>query len=73
MYVGIRLRQSQLWFLNFYIPRLTLNKSQYKRIADAKEKLSCTSRFFSFYQQIRLKFEEETSEMLRLEHGSLWC
>ena len=26
-----------------------------------------------FYQQIGLKFEEETSEMLRLEHGSLWC
>ena len=28
-----------------------------------------------FYQQIRLKFEEETSEMLRvrLEHGSVWC
>ena len=49
MYVGIRLRQSQLWFLNFYIPRLTLNKSQYKRIADAKEKLSCTSRFFFLF------------------------
>ena len=27
----------------------------------------------SFYQQIGLKFEEETSEMLRLEHGSVWC
>ena len=26
-----------------------------------------------FYQQIGLKFEEETSEMLRLEHDSLWC
>ena len=26
-----------------------------------------------FYQQIGLKFEEETSEMLRLEHGSVWC
>jgi hypothetical protein len=26
-----------------------------------------------FYQQIGLKFEEETSEMLRLEHGSAWC
>jgi len=22
---------------------------------------------------IGLKFEEETSEMLRLEHGSVWC
>ena len=27
----------------------------------------------SFYQQIGLKFDEETSEMLRLEHGSVWC
>ena len=27
----------------------------------------------SFYQQIGLKFEEETSEVLRLEHGSVWC
>ena len=27
----------------------------------------------SFYQQIGLKFEEEASEMLRLEHGSVWC
>jgi len=27
----------------------------------------------NFYQQIGLKFEEETSEMLRLEHGSVWC
>ena len=26
-----------------------------------------------FYQQIGLKFEEETSEVLRLEHGSVWC
>ena len=27
----------------------------------------------SFYQQIGLKFEEETSEMLRLEHGNIRC
>jgi hypothetical protein len=27
----------------------------------------------SFYQQIGLKFEEETSEMLSLGHGSVWC
>ena len=27
----------------------------------------------TFYQQIGLKFEEETSEMLRLEHGCVWC
>ena len=26
-----------------------------------------------FYQQIGLKFEEETSEMLRLEKVSVWC
>jgi len=26
-----------------------------------------------FFQQIGLKFEEETSEMLRFEHGSVWC
>ena len=26
-----------------------------------------------FYQQIGLKFEEETSEVLRLEHSSVWC
>ena len=25
------------------------------------------------YQQIGLKFGEETSEMLRLEHGYVWC
>jgi hypothetical protein len=27
----------------------------------------------SFYQQIGLKFEEETSKMLYLEHGFVWC
>ena len=27
----------------------------------------------SLYQQIGLKFEEETSKMLHLEHGFLWC
>ena len=27
----------------------------------------------SFYLQIGLKFEEETSKMLHLEHGFLWC
>jgi len=26
-----------------------------------------------FYQQIGLKFEEETSKMLHLEHGFVWC
>jgi hypothetical protein len=27
----------------------------------------------SLYQQTGLKFEEETSKMLHLEHGFLWC
>jgi hypothetical protein len=27
----------------------------------------------SFYQQIGLNFEEETSEMLHLKHGFVWC
>ena len=26
----------------------------------------------SFYQQIGLKFEEETNKMLHLEHGFVW-
>ena len=26
-----------------------------------------------FYQQIGLKFEEETNKMLHLEHGFVWC
>ena len=27
----------------------------------------------SLYRQIALKFEEETSKMLHLEHGFVWC
>jgi hypothetical protein len=27
----------------------------------------------SFHEQIGLKFKEETSEMLHLEHGFVWC
>ena len=27
----------------------------------------------SLYQQIGLKFEVETSKMLHLEHGFVWC
>ena len=27
----------------------------------------------SLYQQIGLKFEEETSKMVNLEHGFVWC
>ena len=26
-----------------------------------------------FTSKLDLKFQEETSEMLRLEHGSVWC
>jgi len=26
-----------------------------------------------FYQHIGLKFEEETTKMLHLEHGFVWC
>ena len=27
----------------------------------------------TFYQEIGLKFEEETNKMLHLEHGFVWC
>jgi len=27
----------------------------------------------TFYQQIGLKFGEETNKMLHLEHGFVWC
>jgi len=33
----------------------------------------CNYTYSSIYQQIGLKFEEEPSEMLRLEHGSVRC
>ena len=29
--------------------------------------------FILFYQHTGLKFEEETSKMLHLEHGFVWC
>jgi hypothetical protein len=35
------------------------------------QKLHLTRRIF--YQQIGLTFEEETSEMLHLERGFVWC
>ena len=41
------------------------------RIVMAKAAFNKKKNFF--YQQIGLKFEEETSETLRLEHGSVWC
>jgi len=37
------------------------------------KKLHLTRRRIFLPEQIGLKFEEETSEMLRLEHGSVWC
>jgi len=36
------------------------------------QKLHSTGRRH-FYQQIGLKFEEETSKKLHLEHGFVWC
>ena len=41
------------------------------RIAMAKAAFSKKKTFF--YQQTGLKFEEETSKMLHLEHGFIWC
>ena len=40
------------------------------RIAMAKAAFSNKK---TFYQQIGLKFEEETNKMLHLEHGFVWC
>ena len=40
------------------------------RIAMAKAAFNKTR---TFYQQIGLKFEEETNKMLHLEHGFVWC
>jgi hypothetical protein len=36
------------------------------------QKLNLTRRRI-FFQQVGLKFEEESSEMLHLEHGFVWC
>jgi len=36
------------------------------------QKLHSTKRRL-FYQHTGLKFEEETSKMLHLEHGFVWC
>ena len=41
------------------------------RIAMAKAAFSKKKTIF--YQQIGLKFEEETNKMLHLEHGFVWC
>ena len=41
------------------------------RIAMAKAAFSKKKTLF--YQQIGLKFEEETKKMLHLEHGFVWC
>ena len=40
------------------------------RIAMAKAAISKKK---TFYQQIGLKFEEETNKMLHSEHGFVWC
>ena len=41
------------------------------RIAMAKAAFSKKKTLF--YQQIGLKFEEQTNKMLHLEHGFVWC
>ena len=41
------------------------------RIAMAKAAFNKKKKLF--YQQTGLKFEEETSEMLHLERGFVWC
>jgi len=47
------------------------------RTREIKSRIAMTKAAFSkkktFYQQIGLKFEEETNKMLRLEHGFVWC
>ena len=40
------------------------------RIAMAK---AAFTKKTTLYQQIGLKFEEETNKMLHLEHGFVWC
>ena len=42
-------------------------------IQDSRGKSCVQQEEDSFYQHIGLKFEEETSKMLYLEHGFLWC
>jgi hypothetical protein len=37
------------------------------------QKLNLTRRRIFFFQQIGLKFKEESSEMLHLEYGFVWC
>ena len=37
------------------------------------QKLHSTREEDSFYEQTGLKFEDETSKMLHLEHGFVWC
>ena len=41
------------------------------RIAMAKAAFNKKKNLFT--SKLRLNFEEETSEVLRLEHGSVWC
>ena len=44
---------------------------------DIKSRIVMAKAAFSkkktLYQQIGLKFEEETNKMLHLEHGFVWC
>jgi hypothetical protein len=40
---------------------------------EIKSRIAIQQEEDSFYQQIGLKFEEESSEMLHLENGFVWC
>ena len=59
-----------------YLGSMLTNDGRYtceikSRIALAK--VAFNKKKTLFYQQIGLKFEEETSKMLHLEHGFVWC
>jgi hypothetical protein len=54
------------------------NKMRYPSCCEIKSRIAMAKAAFNkkknlFYQKIGLKFEEETSEVLRLEHSSVWC
>ena len=51
---------------------MNFNSVTWNQIQDCHGK-SCIQQEDSFYQQIGLKFEEETNKMLHLEHGFVLC
>jgi hypothetical protein len=50
---------------NFYLKHFIFKEELSETLSQQEEEY--------FYQQIGLKFEEETSEMLHFEHGFVWC